>query len=162
MQLYDQSGIMVEITIAGYQFTLAYLEQRGGKDRTYDPNWLNIRISIKTTEVAWSGESACTLVWDMENLASYIEAMLGEQATFSSCDWIPLDGDFSFGDTKIQGDKVSLQLILKYQYARPGEKVSIIPLMLQRKDLALALTELRQELANYPLRGEPASPNKKT
>jgi hypothetical protein len=155
MRLDGRRGRALELTIDGYQFP-GTSANGGGFD--FDANWLIVRGRVNDGAREWTFRDPCLLTHEARELAAWLEAV--------ATDWRDLDAiDFTepnleFRRTSAPGDAPVVRVTLRLEALPPwAEDVSeddwdkhFIDLELSREALAIAASNLKDELERYPQR----------
>jgi len=145
VQLTGRNDNSLALTILGYQFP--------DSDDYFDANWLVVRADVRNDDGSWSATSPCLLTSNVAELASWLEAPVGELEF--------MEPNLAFECLALDDDTADLRVWFELEF-RPewaenrvaGQRDLSANLTVSRAELADAAAGLRRQLAAYPPRGE--------
>jgi hypothetical protein len=138
----------VELRIVNYQFPKI-------NDGTWDANWLNIHLIVKSSVGNWETVDACLITWEVHSLITWLDQLSNNKS--------PIDSEMNFTEPNI-----SFQLLNEYNSekktfrikfdldCRPrsatDDKEYYVDIIADSQELERLALELKKELAKFPER----------
>lgn len=150
MRLTNSDGSLFELKILGYAYPDILTEK-------YDSNWLIIEIEAVHPKGSWVARSTCLLTWEIEALAVWLEKIHLGQEVKPLQKFIEPEMEFEILEISSSAKflRVYVEFGLRPKWA-PWESGTWKEVWLQftilEIDLEKAISLLRQQLAQYPMR----------
>lgn len=143
------------LAIVGYQFPDLQLQH----NNPYDPNWLLIRVTVATSEGAYTVLDPSLLTSEVAELADW----LGSLSVFSGAKSIGFtEPNISFNLAHLPYNQPTLEVHLAAECKAPWHRDTlhdtVLSFPLPTLDLTAITHSIRLELAQFPFRSAPNPP----
>lgn len=146
VRLLGGDGASFEITLLGWQ------HPRGAANEIA-ANRLIVRIALATEEGAWTERCPCLLAWEVDRLASWLEALAAHRATDTEQRF--LEPDLCFRIAPASGLARLLRVAIDLRGRRPpgaAAPVGEVSFAVHDHDLRAAARALRADARRFPVR----------